>query len=98
VPVILDGSFSKREQRRKVLELASEGNYPYLFLHTQCPLPLIEERLRGREDISDGRLEILPSHLNSYEPPEEIPRDHLMEVSTEGDPSLDPILEFLGLK
>ena len=98
IPVILDGSFSKREQRRKVLELASEGNYPYLFLHTQCPLPLIEERLRGREDISDGRLEILPSHLNSYEPPEEIPRDHLMEVSTEGDPSLDPILEFLGLK
>ena len=82
-PVILDGSFSKRWQRNLVKELSSELKIPYLFLYTKCPYELLLERLQKREDISDGRPEILDDQIKAFEIPDELPGEVLLEVDTQ---------------
>jgi len=82
-PVILDGSFSKKWQRDLVRELSSQFQIPYLLLHTKCPYELLLERLKERQDISDGRPEILDEQIKTFEIPDELPQEFLLEVDTQ---------------
>ena len=82
-PVIIDGSFSKRWQRDLVRGLSSELQISYFFLYTKCPYELLLERLEKRQDISDGRPEILDDQIKAFEIPDELPQEFLLEVDTQ---------------
>ncbi len=74
--VILDATFSKREQRKAVLELAEKVKAKPFFIECRCSDDIIRERLLKREKSnqtpSDARLEIFPSLKKGFQKIEEL--------------------------
>ncbi|MGQ9689516.1 MAG: AAA family ATPase [Desulfobaccales bacterium] len=70
--VILDASFKSAAERQQVRELGQEKGARVVLVECVCPLEVVRERLRRREDnaaaISDGRLELLPLQAEDFEP------------------------------
>ncbi len=70
--IILDASFKSGGERARVRELAREKEARVAFVLCYCPKELVRERLRQREKnshaISDGRLELLDSQIEDFEP------------------------------
>jgi aminoglycoside phosphotransferase family enzyme/predicted kinase len=77
--VVLDGCFTRRDQRAPALELATRVGVSYLVLDCRAPESLIRERLDGRLEkgtsVSDGRWEIYRQQLERFEPPDEVPTE-----------------------
>lgn len=94
--VVLDATFSRASQRRMMIALARRLGVPYLFLKVECPPEVLRERLSRREDISDGRVEILEDHLRAFEPPEEIPAEGLLAIDTTSPLDFGAIMAQLG--
>ena len=70
--VVLDASFSKRAERRRMATLARETGARCCVLECWAPEATLRVRLREREhspaSISDAREEILSQFLRDYEP------------------------------
>ena len=83
---ILDGTFSRREDRQGVLRLAERFNVPLVAVHCFASDQTTRERLDRRaqegKDISDGRWEIYQRQKDAYEPIEEIPAASRLELNT----------------
>jgi len=86
---ILDATFSKRSNRRNLVELLESLDANYMFIEAQASDETIISRLKSREKekevISDARLEDFEKLSAGYESPEELTEDQLIEVSTQND-------------
>jgi predicted kinase len=66
--VILDAKFEQRQQRAQALDLAKHYQVPYQIVYCSAPLPILQERLRQRQqDISDATPDLLERQLESFE-------------------------------
>jgi len=94
--VILDGSFKRALERKKVRRLAREQQARAVFVYCECPAEVARERLGIRltdpEAISDGRVELFEAQARDFDPltPEDRP---LLRLDTTREPEV--VLEEL---
>jgi aminoglycoside phosphotransferase family enzyme/predicted kinase len=100
--VIVDASFSRREDRACFAELARRMGTPFHLFHAVCPEAVILERLDARAGdpfrVSDGRSELLARQRDDFEtisPNEEGCTQ--VDASAPVDDTIDLILRILGL-
>jgi len=100
--VVLDGSYSRRRDRAAVLACGRQEKAPVRFILCFCSDTEVKRRLemRARDPlaVSDGRLEIYLKQKESFEPPDELASDQLLQLNTEADPAflLRQIRQWLG--
>jgi aminoglycoside phosphotransferase family enzyme/predicted kinase len=73
--VILDATFSQKNQRTEVLRLAQDHDVNVLFIECKAPRKYLERRLKKREQkpsISDARIKHLNYFIQNFEPLDEI--------------------------
>ncbi len=85
--VILDASYSKREERDRARKLAARLGVGCIFLFCHCSDDEVERRLLARsldpEAVSDGRMEIYLLQKKGFEAPDELDDRHLIRFDTE---------------
>ena len=94
----LDASFGIKRHRAYVLKLANKMNIPYILIRTHAPDHTIRKRLDERMETnkgpSDGRWEIYVAQKKHFEPPEEIPKENILDIDT-SKPFEDIIRKYL---
>jgi predicted kinase len=96
--VMLDATFSRKNQRHEILRLAKELNANIVFLECRCSDAVIKDRLKKRNtaaSVSDARLEHFENLKDVYEPLDEIPPSIRIPVDT-GNFLSDSIREILS--
>lgn len=85
--VILDATYSRKEERQKIIERMDALGADYCFIEVMASDEVILNRLKKREQeeavISDARAEDFEELSNYYEPPEEVAEDHILRIGTE---------------
>jgi aminoglycoside phosphotransferase family enzyme/predicted kinase len=84
--VILDASFSRKDQRREVLRLAADADANIVFIECRCRDDIIRHRLKRRAAVpqaSDARLKHLEAFRAQYEALDEISDEILISIDTE---------------
>lgn len=85
--VILDATYSREEDRSRLVELLESVDAAYYFVEVRASDELITERLKARESeervVSDARLEDFEKLIQHYQPPEELSSNKLIGVDTE---------------
>ena len=98
--VVLDGSYSKRSDRAKVIRLADQLQAEAVFIVCSCSDREVKRRLAVRAQdpnaVSDGNWEIFVRQKEKFEFPDEISGQQLIELDTESPP--DHLLQELALK
>jgi predicted kinase len=89
--VIVDATFSRRAWRAPFVDAAARLGLPYFVLHVTADDRVVRERLARREhdagEASDAGLDVYLAERAAFEPPVEVPREHLLDpVSGEGGP------------
>jgi len=78
--VILDGSYKRAEERKRVRQLARSHGAAVLFVYCECDPAVARERLGIRltdpEAISDGRVELFAAQARDFDPL--MPEDRLL--------------------
>jgi predicted kinase len=91
-PVILDGSFSHAKERDEARAVAARVGVPCAVLWCDAPDAVLAERLRhrarSRDEVSDGRAELLSKHRARYESPEGETDVIRLDTSRGDDPPL----------
>jgi aminoglycoside phosphotransferase family enzyme/predicted kinase len=89
-PVILDASFSLREQREEAVKLSQKINVPFYLLECVCPEEVVKKRLEKRaqnpDNPSDGRREILREQKKHYQEIRDVPAGHYWQIDTSDRP------------
>ncbi|HJK99408.1 MAG TPA: AAA family ATPase [Polyangiaceae bacterium LLY-WYZ-14_1] len=71
-PVVLDATFSARQQRGEARRLAQELGVPFVFVECRAGRDSLEERLLRRGgpggSVSDARIDLLDRSLAAFEP------------------------------
>ncbi len=84
--IILDATYSKEKNRKKLVNQLNELDASFYFIEAQAPDELITERLKERERtegvISDARLEDFEKIDQKYQPPEELSSKNFIEIDT----------------
>ncbi|MGE7992705.1 AAA family ATPase [Pseudomonas sp. NPDC089554] len=97
LPVVLDATYLKHQQRMAAAEVASETGVPFLILDCQAPDAVIASWLEQRQvenvDPSDATLEVIKAQQASRDPlvDEELP--HSKRVNTHESTSTDQLIE-----
>ncbi len=82
--VVVDASFSNKEQRRLFFEEAEHHGVKAFLIVLQCPTSTVLNRLANRQneglDASDGRADLYPRQAENFDPIE--PGPHAFEVDT----------------
>jgi predicted kinase len=95
--VVLDGSYSRCSDRKKVLQLAAAVAAETLFILCSCSDREVRRRLELRANdpmaVSDGRWDIFVQQKTTFEFPDELEPDQLLELDTEADP--EQLLAYL---
>ncbi|GAA5520839.1 AAA family ATPase [Aliifodinibius salicampi] len=100
--VILDATYSKEENRKRLIDQLYTLNMDatFYFIETQAPDELITERLKERERkegvISDARLDDFEKIDQKYQAPQELSPHNLIEIDT--SQSLEGALDELYQK
>jgi aminoglycoside phosphotransferase family enzyme/predicted kinase len=88
--VVLDASFSLKDQRKEALRLAEDMDTDIIFVECICDESTIKARLRKREKrdndealISDARLEEFEPFQSRYEALDEIPANNHIRIHTD---------------
>lgn len=85
--VIVDATFTQREQREKIIGLAAKLKLPLFFLHCSADPAVTKVRLLARSaagtDISDGRWDIYQEQLVAQEFLDEVPPANILELDTD---------------
>ena len=72
--IIVDATFRINSDRRKFRALAARHAMPFIIIRADCPERVIkqrlEERIKKREEISDGRWELFHRQQDEFEPPD----------------------------
>lgn len=97
--VVLDGCFTKREQRRPVVEAARRLGVPFLLLECRTSEAVIRDRLERRAakngTVSDGRWEIYRKQVEEWEPPDDISPDE--RIILDRSKPIEELMEELTL-
>jgi aminoglycoside phosphotransferase family enzyme/predicted kinase len=95
--VVLDGSFSRVDQRDEARRIAQQRGLAHATLWCDAPDAVIAERLARRAaeplEISDGHSQLLPEHRARYEPPDG--ERNVVRVETDREPVIDRVAEAL---
>jgi aminoglycoside phosphotransferase family enzyme/predicted kinase len=87
--VIIDGTFTQREQRAEILRLAGKHKIPLVFIHCTADADTTGKRLATRAaagtDISDGRWEIYLKQQARDEPLDDVRPTARLELDS-GEP------------
>jgi len=85
--VVVDGSYSSKDERGRVLEQAAALNARCFFIQCVCSDKIVRERLKIRardpQAVSDGRWEIYLAQKESFQPPSELEPSQLISFETE---------------
>jgi hypothetical protein len=84
--VLLDATFSRKEQRREVSRLAADMDANILFIECRCREAVIRQRLEKRAespDVSDARLKHLDTFQARYEKLDELADEVVITIDTE---------------
>jgi predicted kinase len=88
--VVLDGSYSRRIDRRKVEDLADLKGVDVFFILCTCSDKEVKRRLdlRAKDPaaVSDGRWEIFVKQKEKFELPDELAPEQLLQLDTEAEP------------
>jgi predicted kinase len=98
--VILDGSYKRALERKRVRQLARSGEAQVLLVYCECAPDVARERLGLRltdpQAISDGRVELFEDQARDFDPlmPEDRP---LLRLDTNREPGvvLEEIKDFV---
>ncbi len=89
--VVLDGSYGRRADRARVLELADRLGVGVVFILCSCSDREVRRRLalRARDPraVSDGRWEIYLAQKERFESPDELDPAQLVRIETEAMPA-----------
>jgi hypothetical protein len=95
---VLDGSYNRRDERARVLELADTLDVGCVFIQCVCSDEVVRERLemRARDPraVSDGRWEIYLVQKEQFQPPVELEPSRLITVNT--DQPVETLVEYLA--
>ncbi len=81
--VILDASYRAEAWRRRARETARAVGALFLLLEVVCPEDIVRQRLSHRPaGPSDGRLELLDTQREWFEPPVEVPAEAHIVIDT----------------
>lgn len=84
--VVLDASYSSRQERARVRQLAERLGCVAFFIHCWCDEQETRRRLALRaedpEAVSDGRMEIYLQQKKTFEPLAEVPAARLLALET----------------
>jgi len=99
--VILDASFKSAAERVRVRDLARRAGARVVFVCCVCTRELVRERLAHRADnatsISDGRLEILDSQVEDFDPVGEADQPCLLlDTGRDKEEVLQNLQDFLA--
>lgn len=87
--VIVDATFSNREQRAAFVERAKELSVTCLLVHVHASDEESKQRLKGRlldpEEASDAGLEVYIRAREVFEPPEELAPESVVDVTSPVD-------------
>ncbi|MEJ2728273.1 MAG: AAA family ATPase [Deltaproteobacteria bacterium] len=95
--VILDATFSRKNQRREVLRLAEDMDANIVFIECLCSEAVIKDRLAKRNatpTLSDARLEHFENLKGVFEPLDDISQGIHLTVDTQKPPD-DNIRDIL---
>jgi predicted kinase len=98
--VILDGSFKRALERKRLRRLARDQQARVIFVYCECPAEVARERLGIRltdpEAISDGRVELFEDQARDFDPftPEDRP---LLRLDTDREPQVvqEELINFI---
>lgn len=89
--VLVDATFTQREWRARFVDAAVRLDLPYHVVHVTAPEALALERLAARaadpSAISDAGVTVYRAACASFEPPDEVPEGHLVEVESGAGPA-----------
>jgi len=74
-PVVLDGTFKRRDRRADARDLAASVGSRFRLVRVDCDEAVVEERIAEREGVSDADIEIHRRFRDRFEPVE---IDHLV--------------------
>jgi len=84
--VLVDATFTQREWRARFVDAAERLGLPYHVVHVTAPEAVVLERLAARATdpnaISDAGEAVYRAARASFEPPDEVPAGHLVEVES----------------
>lgn len=84
--MVLDASYLDRAERERVVALAAQTGANLRFILCDCSDQVKQERLalraRDPQAVSDGRWEIYLRQREKFQPPSELPPDHLITIDT----------------
>jgi predicted kinase len=88
--VVLDGSYSREQDRAKVIRLAGSLEAAVFFILCSCSELEVKRRLALRAQdpnaVSDGHWEIFVLQKKKFALPEELAAEQLLELDTEAEP------------
>ncbi len=97
--VVLDGSYSRYDDRRQVVELADRMQAETVFILCTCSDNEVKRRLDLRaqdpDAVSDGRWEIFVRQKQKFEFPDELGSNQLCQLDTEAEPK--PLIRQLEI-
>lgn len=87
IGVVLDGSYTSRGERERVIAAAAQYQADVLFILCSCSDQEVKRRLALRamdpRAVSDGRWEIYVAQKEKFIDPEELPVSQLIRMNTE---------------
>jgi predicted kinase len=84
--VILDATFSRKQQRREVARLAQDMDCNIVFVECTCSESTSRDRLLEREKttgVSDARIHHFPQFKSRFEPLDDVHRDMHIRINTD---------------
>lgn len=81
--VILDAKYDRLYLRENAINLAKENQLEIQIIYCNAPVEVLRERLQKRVgDITDAKVDLLASQLESAEPFSELEKDFVQEIDT----------------
>jgi predicted kinase len=85
-PIVFDGTFIEKRQRRPFIDLARETKRRLLVVECSAPDEVIRRRQQRREgeawSTSEGRWEVYLAQKQRLEPADEVPADERVSIDT----------------
>ncbi len=97
--VVLDGSYSRQHDRDNATQLARRAGVDFRFIFCSCSDRETRRRLSLRakdpKAVSDGHWEIYIRQKETFEPPDELASEQLLQLETEAEPQ--QLLRMIGI-
>jgi len=97
ISVIVDATFTKKEQRNLFKQLATTKNVRFIIIEFVARDETLRQRIRGRkQDVSDADLGILEHQIKNWRPLEPDELDYLITLDTEAAINIETLMNRLN--